>query len=541
MYKKIYTNDLGNNKHDIHLWDDKGYHNFKWTNEVYKECNEHSKTHIGLKGEYLRKVKDWNEYDNHLHFHDMFPHQKYLVEKYYNNHDVPVIHKEIFFDIETEMLDEFTNENIKLADKKITAIAYYYKQKDKWVILIVDKNNYVKRDINTTTEIITFTTEYDLLIKFVELINEIEPDIFIGWNSDFFDIPYTYHRMCNVIGEELANSLSPINKVEVRDYNQLQPVRIIGIESLDYFRLHQKYSQREEESMNLGKIGEKYVNLGKIEYKGTLDDLYKNDINKYIDYNLIDVKILVELDKTFNYISLTKNICHKGKLNYSEIYADTRIHDGAISSYVLSKNLIPPSKDKSVKRDPGYKGAFLFTPKSGLYNYMFDLDLVSLYPSIIMSLNIGHETYVSRIINDDTDDDRWSLKELKEHNDNIDITIEFNTLERKEVKIKDLIKYIESNDFTITPNGTIYSTKEQSVLSSVLNVWFKERVKYKDKMKEYKKNKDKENANKYHIMQYTMKILLNSLYGATALSSFRYGNILIAASITSSARRIIQE
>ena len=60
-------------------------------------------------------------------------------------------------------------------------------------------------------------------------------------------------------------------------------------------------------------------------------------------------------------------------------------------------------------------------------------------------------------------------------------------------------------------------------------------------MKEYKKNKDKENANKYHIMQYTMKILLNSLYGATALSSFRYGNILIAASITSSARRIIQE
>ena len=174
---------------------------------------------------------------------------------------------------------------------------------------------------------------------------------------------------------------------------------------------------------------------------------------------------------------------------------------------------------------------------------MFDLDLVSLYPSIIMSLNIGHETYVSRIINDDTDDDRWSLKELKEYNDNIDITIEFNTLERKEVKIKDLIKYIESNDFTITPNGTIYSTNKQSVLSSVLNIWFKERVKYKDKMKEYKKNNDKENANKYHIMQYTMKILLNSLYGATALPSFRYGMSysILSEAITLSGHRIIQE
>ena len=60
-------------------------------------------------------------------------------------------------------------------------------------------------------------------------------------------------------------------------------------------------------------------------------------------------------------------------------------------------------------------------------------------------------------------------------------------------------------------------------------------------MKEYKKNKDITNANKYHIMQYTMKILLNSLYGVTSSSSFRYGNKILAMSITSSARRIIQE
>ena len=39
-----------------------------------------------------------------------------------------------------------------------------------------------------------------------------------------------------------------------------------------------------------------------------------------------------------------------------------------------------------------------FALQAGLYKYMFDEDLTSLYPSIIMSLNIGKETYVGRIL-----------------------------------------------------------------------------------------------------------------------------------------------
>jgi hypothetical protein len=38
-----------------------------------------------------------------------------------------------------------------------------------------------------------------------------------------------------------------------------------------------------------------------------------------------------------------------------------------------------------------------------------------------------------------------------------------------------------------------------------------------------------------------MKILLNSLYGATALGSFRYGNVVLSEAITLSGQRIIQE
>jgi DNA polymerase elongation subunit (family B) len=87
----------------------------------------------------------------------------------------------------------------------------------------------------------------------------------------------------------------------------------------------------------------------------------------------------------------------------------------------------------------------------------------------------------------------------------------------------------------------MYSTERQSVLSTILAKWFDERVYYKNEMKKAFKSKDNELGAKYHMKQYTMKILLNSLYGATALSSFRYGNRILSKSITLSGQRIIQE
>jgi DNA polymerase elongation subunit (family B) len=60
-------------------------------------------------------------------------------------------------------------------------------------------------------------------------------------------------------------------------------------------------------------------------------------------------------------------------------------------------------------------------------------------------------------------------------------------------------------------------------------------------MKAAYKAGDTVGGEKYHLLQYTMKILLNSLYGATALPSFRYGNVILSEAITLSGQRIIQE
>jgi DNA polymerase elongation subunit (family B) len=159
--------------------------------------------------------------------------------------------------------------------------------------------------------------------------------------------------------------------------------------------------------MKLDFLGEKYVGQKKIEYDGSLDRLFAEDKQKFIEYNFVDVLILKKLDEKFKYLDLTKNISHKGKCLYEEVYQSSRTQDGAISAYLLGENIIPPNKDPNpITKENGYAGGYLFCPKTGIFNYMFDEDLTSLYPSIIMSLNIGRETLVGRLVTSDDRDNR---------------------------------------------------------------------------------------------------------------------------------------
>ena len=141
MYKKCYAKKIrgSQNQFQIDLWTDSGYERLEWTNYAYKECHEADATHIGLNGHPLIKTTKWKRGDDKIHFTDMRPHQKFLVEKYGTNDEVSTTHNEMFFDIETEMGDALTVEYIESAPKKVTSIAWYDKQVDEWGILILDK------------------------------------------------------------------------------------------------------------------------------------------------------------------------------------------------------------------------------------------------------------------------------------------------------------------------------------------------------------------------------------------------------------------
>ena len=548
MYKKCYATRLGNNKYKIHLWDEGGYDEIEWHNTAYQECSKNDEEYKGLGDESLKKIYKWDKNTPNLHFHDMKPHQKYLVERYGTDDTPSTGHRELFFDIECEIGGALTEEYIEKAPMPITSIAYWDKTPDKWVILVLDKKKQLKHTKAKLKEIIPCPTEQELLAKFLEHFREIDPDILIGYNSDFFDIPYLYYRMYNVLGQEWADQLSPLGLVNAKKNNQYffkrnQFVDIIGVESLDYMRLHKKYSWKDEPSWKLDAIGEKYAGVNKVEYEGNLDQLFETDINKFIQYNFRDVEILKLLDEKLQYIALTKNLSHKGNHNYSEVYSNSITQDGAISSYLLHNGIIPPPRDPNPKSKKGYAGGYLFCPKAGLYKYMFDEDLTSLYPSIIMSLNIGKETFKGRIVDADDRNNRLGLNDLKERDQDEELLVENSKGQQTKVNVGKLISMIKQNNLAISANGCLFSTDKESTLSTVLNKWFDERVKYKNEMKKSFKSGDKEKGAYYHLMQYTMKILLNSLYGATALPSFRYGMSysILSEAITLTGHRIIQE
>ena len=568
MYKKCYQGDKVQglkNTWEMHLWESDGEHKkILYEDFAYIECDKSEETMKSITGESLKPTLDFfytrgkNKHKNTpgLYWADMRSsneiHQKFLIGEYGTNDEPSTGHQEMFFDIECEMLDSFEPDEIAKANKTITSIAFYHKQADKWGCIVLDPKGIVKVDPNAKQQVATFKTEKALLECWVQIIIDSKPDSLIGYNSDNFDMPYLYWRIVNICGKDRADQMSPLygyvnQPVKARaDQNSFFTrtgffVDIKGIESLDYMRLHKKYGWQDEPSWKLDAIGEKYVGINKIEYEGNLDSLFESDINKFIQYNFVDVEILVELDKKLEYLALTKNLSHKGKHNYSEVYANTNTQDGAISAYLLSQNIIPPAKDMNLKAEKGYAGGYLFCPKAGIYNYMFDEDLTSLYPSIIMSLNIGKETLKARIIDADDRNNRLGLNDLKSKDPNSTVIIKNNKGRRAEVTITNLLKFIDSNKFTISANGTMFSTNRQSVLSTILAKWFQERVIYKGEMKKAFKAGDKESGTKFHLLQYTMKILLNSLYGATALPSFRYGNVNLSKAITLSGQRIIQE
>jgi DNA polymerase elongation subunit (family B) len=533
MYKNCYVIKKPDvwNVYDVHLWTDEGYTVEEFQNYGYQECDEYHATHRGLKDEPLKKVYNWGRETQGLHYADHTRgnvHTKFLIDKYGTNDEPSVTHREVFFDIEIEIGGALTPEYIQQAPMPITSIAWWDKQADEWAIVILDKTGEIKPGIQDGREIIPVKRENDLIDVFLSRMEAIQPDILVGYNSDYFDIPYIYYRIKNRLGERTAKRLSPI--------------RIAGVTSLDYMRLHKKYSFQQEPSMKLDFLGEKYVGQKKIEYDGSLDRLFAEDKQKFIEYNFVDVLILKKLDEKFKYLDLTKNISHKGKCLYEEVYQSSRTQDGAISAYLLGENIIPPNKDPNpITKENGYAGGYLFCPKTGIFNYMFDEDLTSLYPSIIMSLNIGRETLVGRLVTSDDRDNRLALNDLKKMDPQDEFEVE--NLQRKKIvmSVSEILKLIEQNNLAITANGVMFRTDKPSTLSVVLAQWFDERVEYKNAMKKAFKAGNKEEGELNHLRQYTMKILLNSLYGATALPTFRYGSVLLSEGITLTGQRIIQD
>jgi DNA polymerase elongation subunit (family B) len=599
MYQAVFYNRLpGEDQWSYFLRDDKkGIHKFQYWPTLYKLDEEgECETLFGdrcspFQGKYDKK-------DPNILEKDIDRELLLLRDLYSETDDMPEYHNIVYLDIEIEILGALTPQTIKEANAEITAIALIDTSTKEKICFILDKAQTIQEIDSDGKKVIPCIDENTLLRNFLNKWEQMDPTIVVGYNSDFFDIPYLYYRIKKRLGDEV-NRLSPVGKVEEIPSQPNSPIRIGLVSSLDYMHLLRKYIMKEEPSYKLGDIGLKYAKLGKIEYNGNLDTLFREDPNKFIDYNIRDVEIIEALEEKQKFIELTILISHLCHTPYESIYYNTALNEGAILTYLKRKGIIAPNKPtttnpsirelelgdpvvnqrgtstiegivysfedkqvivktaagkyiarnpKTVKKKDSYAGGYLLDPIPGLYSDVSDLDFTSLYPSIIKSLNLGIETLIGRIVTKNNYEQYNSLEQLKQRDPEEKIHIQ--KLNKYSYQLKDatiavgaLIKLIEDNDWTISASGAFFTTDKKSIACEVLEDWFDKREHYRALKKKAGKAEDWANYKLYDLYQMAFKILQNALYGTYAINSWRFtdGFKICSAGITNSGQRLTQE
>ncbi len=266
-------------------------------------------------------------------------------------------------------------------------------------------------DYNNNDETVTYhkcRDEYDLCKKFLSDWNTNPPDVISGWNIKFFDIPYLVNRFTKLFGEDETRKLSPWGLINSRkavvNNRELTAYEFVGISTLDYIELYRWYAPggKSQESYRLDNIAQVELGEGKISYDEfeNLHQLYRLNYQKFIEYNIKDVDLILKLENKLKLIELGLTLAYDTKTNYEDIFAQTRMWDALIYNYLLDKNIVVPPKITKSKSE-AFEGAYVKDPQTGMHPWVASFDLNSLYPHLMMQYSISPENLVERSEIDD--------------------------------------------------------------------------------------------------------------------------------------------
>lgn len=100
--------------------------------------------------------------------------------------------------------------------------------------------------------------------------------------------------------------------------------------------------------------------------------------------------------------------------------------------------------------------------------------------------------------------------------------------------------YLQSRNMFVDADGNICVTKGLGIVPSILDIWFAERVEYRQLAAKFKEEGDKVKESFYDRRQLRQKIFLNSVYGTLGLPIFRFYDRDNAEATTVSGQHIIK-
>jgi DNA polymerase elongation subunit (family B) len=399
---------------------------------------------------------------------------------------------------------------------------------------------YQTSDMNVTY--VKCGDEHDLIMNFLGWWQGNYPDAITGWNIEAFDIPYLVNRIRNVSGDKVAERLSPWRTVTSRladvGMKKVGSYGILGIAILDYIKLYRWYAPdgRSQESYRLDNIASVELGDRKLSYAeyGSLHNLYKENHQKFIDYNIKDVEIVERLEEKHRLIELALTLSYDNKCNFEDVFTQVRMWDVICFNHLKSKNIVVPP-NVTHEKEAAYVGAYVKDPIIGFHDWVASFDVNSEYPSVIMGSNISPET----IVEPDSYSD--GMRSILANNVGVDALL------ARKIDTSSLV----DDNVCLTANGQFYRRDKQGFMPEMVEKMFADRkvykkamldaeTKYENETSKAKKAELKKEIAKFKNLQLSKKVSLNSLYGAMGSKYFRFFDLRNAIAVTTTGQLSIR-
>ena len=497
----------------------------------------------------------------------------------YLNCEPPKLHT-CFFDIEVDFDPEKGFSPTSDPFNPVTAISMYLDWQDTLVTLAIPPKHMSDETAQDLTKdfenTILFRSEIEMFETFFELIKDA--DVLTGWNSEGYDIPYMVNRVTRVMSKDDTRKFCllgqmPKPRVYERFGKEETTFDLVGRVHMDYLQLYKKYNYESRHSYSLDAIGEMEVGERKTQYEGTLDQLYNKDFKTFLEYNRQDTMLLVKIHNKLKFLDLANALAHENTVLLPTVMGSVAMIEMAVMNEAHERGMMVPDKKKnSSDGEMAAAGAYVAVPKKGIHEWVGAVDINSLYPSAIRTLNMAPETIVAQVrqtLTEQylTDKARKLASEKKRYNEDDEVemssllweglfgtleyeaimkqergtmlTVDFENGESVEMSAAEVWKLIfDSNKpYILSANGTIFRSDTEGVIPGLLTRWYSDR---KDMQKKLKESKTKEDIEYWDKRQLVRKILLNSAYGALLNEHCRFYDKRIGQSVTLSGRQIVK-
>lgn len=361
--------------------------------------------------------------------------------------------KTYFVDIETEIVDGFPKAeeaksrilsfSIITPERKAIVLGLEDMDSENIKKIQDDTNEYFKEfDMDWEFRYHKFKSEYDMVYTFLMKFLPKFP-MMTGWNFINYDWQYIVNRC-----KRLQIDITEVGMTSAVDKTDQRPLHI-GI--LDYMQLYDKYdrSVKVKESNSLDYVSSQVLNVNKIKFTGSLQDLYRDNFTKYIYYNVVDSILVYYIDQKLKSMEVLLTLANITNMPLYKASSPVAVTEAIMARKLAEQGMRIGSEEKiDGQKDGQYAGAFVKEPILGFYEGVSAFDFASLYPSIMRQFNISPDSYIEKINRSDIPERR---------------------------KDKEVI---------VCDNGVVYNT-EDSILRKILSDLYAQRKDYKKTSYDY--------------------------------------------------------